>query len=69
MGKYTAPVEDHLILPAVASLTARPAHLLRLAGQPVPAPIAIRLLIDTGSKRTTLVPGVVRQLNLAGAIG
>jgi hypothetical protein len=63
MGKYTAPVEDHLILPAVASLTAGPGHLLRTTGQPVPVPVPIRLLIDTGSKRTTLVPGVVRHLN------
>jgi hypothetical protein len=28
----------------------------------VPAPVPIRLLIDTGSKRTTLLPGIIRHL-------
>jgi hypothetical protein len=63
MGKYTALVEDHLILPAVVSLTSEPELLLRGAGRQVPAPASVRLLIDTGSKRTTLVPGIIRHLN------
>jgi hypothetical protein len=32
----------------------------------VPAPVPIRLLIDTGSKRTTLIPGIIRHLNPLG---
>jgi hypothetical protein len=53
MGKYIVVVEDHLILPAVVSLGAGAEHFLRRSGQPVPEPVAVRLLIDTGAKRTT----------------
>ena len=63
MGKYSAPVEDHLILPAMVSLPAGSEHFLRRAGDPVPAPVPARLVIDTGSKRTTLIPGIIRHLN------
>jgi hypothetical protein len=63
MGKYSARVVDHMILPARAMLPAGPERLLRLSGRPVPAPVAVRLVIDTGSKRTTLVPGVLDHLN------
>jgi hypothetical protein len=64
MGKYRAPVEDLLILPARAELPAGWQHFLRQAGQPIPEPVALRLVIDTGSKRTTLIPGIIRQLQL-----
>jgi hypothetical protein len=65
MGKYTALVEDHLILPARVRLP--PVHERRLAALAanVPAPVPIRLLIDTGSRRTTLTPGIVRHLQPA----
>src|SRR5436309_1003531 len=66
MGKYIARVQDHLILPAVASLPTGPESYLRQAGRRVPAPVPIRLLIDTGSKRTTLIPGIIRHLNPVG---
>lgn len=62
MGKYTATVTDHLTLPARVLLTRGQEQLLRLAGRPVPLFVAARLLIDTGSKRTTIVPGVMRHL-------
>jgi hypothetical protein len=63
MGKFVATVQDHLILPALVSLSAGPAHLRQQAGQPVPAPVSVRFLIDTGAKRTTLIPGVVSHLD------
>jgi hypothetical protein len=63
MGKYSAPVVDHLILPALAGLPVGRERALRLAGRPVPPAVAIRLLIDTGSKRSTLVPGVLHHLD------
>jgi hypothetical protein len=63
MGRYTAAVRDHLILPALVSLPAGEERLRRGAGQRVPAPVSLRLLIDTGSRRTTLIPGVVRHLD------
>jgi hypothetical protein len=31
-------------------------------GESVPDPVSIRLLIDTGAKRTTLIPGILRHL-------
>jgi len=66
MGKYTADVEDHLVLPAVASLTRGSEYRLRRIGKPVPAPVPIRLLIDTGAKRSALIPGIVRHLDPPG---
>ena len=37
-------------------------------GEPVPPPVPVRLLIDTGSRRSTLIPGLFRHL-LAPAAG
>jgi hypothetical protein len=63
MGKYSAPVEDHLILPAAVSLTSGTALLRRQTGRPAPPPVLVRLLIDTESKRTTLIPGIIHHLD------
>jgi hypothetical protein len=62
MGKFTARVQEHLVLPARVRLTPDRERSLHVLGQPVPAPVPIRLLIDTGSKRTTLIPGILRHL-------
>jgi hypothetical protein len=62
MGKYTASVEDHLVLPARVRATPGRERLFELSGEGVPAPVPIRLLIDTGAKRTTLLPGIIRHL-------
>ena len=63
MGKYIGYVEDHLIPPALVRLHDGEIYLRRRAGLVVPAAVPIRLLIDTGSKRTTLIPGIIRHLN------
>jgi hypothetical protein len=63
MGKFSAPVDDHLILPALACLPAGEVESRRRAGRLVPAPVPVRLLIDTGAKRTTLIPGIIRHLD------
>jgi hypothetical protein len=63
MGKYVSAVEDHLLLPARAMLTPGQEQQARLRGQPIPGPVSVRLVIDTGSKRSTLLPGIIRQLN------
>jgi hypothetical protein len=63
MGKYGAAVEDHLVLPALVSLPAGPEHFLIEGGRGVPAPVPFRLVIDTGSKRSTLIPGIIRHLD------
>jgi hypothetical protein len=62
MGNFSASVADHLILPARVRLTPARERALQRAGQSVPIPVPVRLLIDTGAKRTTLLPGVVRHL-------
>src|SRR5437588_2367615 len=62
MGKYSAAVDDHLILPAVARLSQGEEYRRRRAGTGVPTAVSIRLLIDTGSKRTTLIPGLIGHL-------
>jgi hypothetical protein len=66
MARYTAAVSDLLILPAVASLTRGTSHLLRQRGDRVPSPVPVQLLIDTGSKRTTLIPGIIRHVDPPG---
>jgi hypothetical protein len=63
MGRYTATVQDHLILPALVTLPTGEESLRRSAGRPTPAPATVRLLIDTGSRRTTLIPGVLHHLD------
>ncbi len=65
MGKYTAFVQDHLIVPARVLQTRGQEQLCRLLGRPVPTSVPVRLVIDTGSKRTTLIPGVITHLNPA----
>ncbi len=62
MGKYVAEVEDHLVLPAQVRPTPDRERFLRTSGIAVAAPVPIRLLIDTGAKRTTLIPGIIRHL-------
>ena len=66
MGKYSAPVQDHLVLPAVVRLPEGEEYSRRQAGRDIPHPIAVRLVIDTGSRRTTLIPGIVRNLEVPG---
>jgi hypothetical protein len=62
MGKYTARVEDHLVLPARACVAQDQEQVYSLLGRRLPAPMHVRLLIDTGSSRSTLVPAVVDHL-------
>jgi hypothetical protein len=63
MGKYRTVVHGPLILPARPLLTIGQEEVLKLLGRPLPAAIDIRLLIDTGSSRSTLIPSVVSHLN------
>jgi hypothetical protein len=63
MGKYRALVQDHLIVPAVVRLPAGSERLRRRNQNPVPTPIPVQLVLDTGSKRTTVIPGIIRHLD------
>jgi hypothetical protein len=67
MGKYTTSEDNHLILPARVSMTQGRARELRSLGNPVPLAITIRFLIDTGSKRSTLIPGIIGHLQVGPA--
>ncbi len=69
MGKYTAAVEDHLILPARVRLPLVDERTRALRGRRVPAAVPVRLLIDTGAKRTTLIPGIVDHLSPTSGAG
>lgn len=62
MGKYSATVVDHLILPARVRLPEVDERAISSTGGSVSAAVAICLLIDTGAKRTTLIPGIIRHL-------
>src|SRR5215468_3398300 len=67
MGKYTAAVHDRLILPAHVLVTRGQEQALRLTGRTVPPSVAVRLLIDTGSGRSTLTPSILAQLAVPAA--
>jgi hypothetical protein len=62
MGKYIAEVDDRLILPARVRLTPGAERQSRSMGKTVPSPITVRLIIDTGSGRSTLSPSIISQL-------
>jgi hypothetical protein len=66
MGRFVAHVEDHLILPARVSLPEGEVVSRRREGRAVAAPVGLRLVVDTGSKRTTLIPGIIRHLDPQG---
>jgi hypothetical protein len=63
MGRYLATIDDHLVLPAVVGLPKGEERLRRQGGRRAATPVPGRLLIDTGSKRTTLIPGIIRHLD------
>ncbi len=63
MGKYTAEVDEHLVLPARVLVTLGWERELHRAGRPVPVGAPVRLVIDTGSRRSTLIPSVLTGLD------
>jgi hypothetical protein len=63
MAKYSASVEDRLILPALVGLIHEQEQIWRMLRRVVPAPVPVQLLIDTGSTRCTLLPSVLTRLN------
>jgi hypothetical protein len=63
MAKYSATVQDRLILPAQIALLREQEQWLRILGRAVPGPIPVQLLIDTGSTRCSVIPPVLARLN------
>jgi hypothetical protein len=61
MGKYSTAVQNQLVLPGRVLLTQGQEYLLRTVGRVV-EPVSVRLLVDTGSGRSSLVPAVVDEL-------
>ena len=62
MGRYRSAVQDRLVIPAQVLLTSGTERLFRMIGRRVPAALAIQLVIDTGSKRSSLIPSVLNHL-------
>jgi len=62
MGVYRTAVLDRLDVPARVRLPEGDERAYRLFGRPIPQAIPIRLIIDTGAKRSSLVPQVLNQL-------
>jgi hypothetical protein len=63
MPKHRFQLTDHLVVGAIASLIPWEVELYRRTGLPMPGPVAVKLLIDTGSKRSSLIPGIIRHLD------
>lgn len=64
MGKFITSVEDHLVLDACAMPTDMVRRIAQAESRPIPPQVPVRLVIDTGSGQTTLIPSVIAQLNL-----
>jgi hypothetical protein len=62
MGRYRAAVDGHLVLPAQVRLTRGAEHARHLAGLPPRPAVPVRLIIDTGSGRSSLIPTVIAQM-------
>jgi hypothetical protein len=62
MGVFRSSVDDRLILPAQVRLTAPEAGAFQALGRRVPGPIPVRLIIDTGSKLSSIVPSILDRL-------
>jgi hypothetical protein len=62
MGEYRAAVHDRLVLPARVLLTQGTDKLFRLSGRAVADGVVARLIIDTGSKRSSVIPAVLDHL-------
>lgn len=59
MGKFTNNVTEHLVIPARIGLTADERSVYKLLGRSLPQPVSVRLIIDTGSRRTCLTPAII----------
>jgi hypothetical protein len=65
MGKYAAPADDLMIVPARVRQTRGQERASQFLGETAPLFIPVRLIVDTGSRRSTLTPSVIAQLDPA----
>jgi aspartyl protease len=66
MPHLSFPIDpDGLCLTALVGLTEPDTQTILSARKPIPAPIWVRALIDTGCDATALAPDVIRQLGIA----
>lgn len=67
MNTLNADVEgDGPLVDVLVGLSAHTQQALRNAGRPVPAPVSLRALIDTGAEVTCIDPRLLSQLVAAG---
>lgn len=65
MPHLTIPTSpDGPIVDAVFGITGKGTAALQAARQPIPAPVAVRALVDTGTDVSCVAPWVLRQLGL-----
>lgn len=65
MPHFTLQVSSNgPVLTAVVAASQARAAALKAAGQPIPTPVPIRALIDTGASCTCVDPSVLKTLNL-----
>jgi hypothetical protein len=62
MGLFRSAVQDRLTVPARVRLPPGVEEAFRALRRSIPAPIPARLLIDTGSKRSSMVPLILDRL-------
>lgn len=62
MGIFTSQVVDHWIMPVAVSQVLGQQHEFRVLRRPIPQPVPVQLIVDSGSKRTSLIPEVIREL-------
>lgn len=55
----------NLLVAAFVGVSQARAHALQTAGQPVPQPLPVQGLVDTGASCTCIDPSILTQLNLA----
>src|SRR5438552_4002148 len=63
MGIYRGQVQDIPCLPIKVSLPVEESRFLRWMGRTVPAAAEVTVIVDTGSKRSSLRPRILQELH------
>ncbi|MBL8792432.1 MAG: hypothetical protein JNM56_00865 [Planctomycetia bacterium] len=65
MPVLTSPIEfEGALVDVLIGFSSTQIGLLRAASKPIPPPIAVRALIDTGAESTCFDPAILRPMNL-----
>jgi hypothetical protein len=63
MGKFRILAPSLPVVPARVGLTSGQEKILAISNRPIPDPLPVNLLVDTGSGRSTLLPTLIARLN------